>query len=383
MLRYCTNCVMPSTKPDLSFDKNWVCDACQNYNNRPEIDWVQREQALRDLLEEYKLKDGSNWDCVVPVSGGKDSTYQVLKMLEYGMRPLAVTGTTCDLSSQGRKNIEALKNIGVDYIEVSANPKVKAIINRIGLIELGDISWREHVTIFTTPIRIAVQMGIRLIVWGENSLDEYGGPARSSATPIKDRAWIEEFGGLHGMRVDDLVGVEGLTEGDLIPYQYPSDEEITRVGTKGIFLGHYLPWDGLRNALIAQAHGFSTLGSPVEGSILSYENLDNHQTGIHDYFKFLKYGFGRATDHACMQIRRGRFSRREGLEMVKMHDGRFPWTYLGKPLRDILAPLNISVEEFITICDRFTNKSLFVRDSVGKLVKDAEGNLTKLNYDNV
>lgn len=373
---------MPDTKPDLSFDEHEVCDACINYRNRHEIDWGARRNQLEALLNKYRNTDGTNWDCVVPVSGGKDSTFQVIKMLEFGMTPLCVTGTTCDLSDLGRTNIENLKSLGVDYIEVSANPKVKAKINKIGLTQLGDISWREHITIFTTPIRIAVQMGIKLIIWGENALDEYGGPARSAATAIKDRAWIEEFGGLHGMRVSDLVGVDGLTAHDLIPYQYPSDEDIKRVGTKGIFLGHYIPWDGMTNTLIAQGYGFESFYKSVEGSILNYENLDNHQTGIHDYFKFLKYGFGRGTDHACLHIRRGRLSREDGLKLVRRHDGKFPWTYLDKPLEEILKPLDISVQEFIKICDQFTNRSLFVTKENGELLKDSEGNLTKINYDN-
>mgnify|MGYP006285970507 FL=1 len=116
--------------------------------------------------------------------------------------------------------------------------------------------------------------------------------------------------------------------------------------------------------------------------MLTYENLDNHQHGIHDYFKFLKFGFSRATDHACMHIRRGRISRKEGLDIVRRLDGKFPWTYLGKPLGEILAPLSVSVDEFIEICDRFTNKKIFKRTADGKLLKDREGNLTKINYDN-
>ena len=116
--------------------------------------------------------------------------------------------------------------------------------------------------------------------------------------------------------------------------------------------------------------------------MVNYENLDNHQTGIHDYFKFLKFGFGRATDLACLHIRRGRLSRAEGLEIVRQRDGKFPWTYLDKHIEEILAPLKMTVDEFVKICDRFTNKKLFVTDARGNLVKDNQGNLTKLKYDN-
>src|SRR4029453_17575420 len=140
------------------------------------------------------------------------------------------------------------------------------------------------------------------------------------------------------------------------------------------FLGHYIPWDGLSNALIATANGFATLPHAVEGSMVNYENLDNHQTGIHDYFKFLKFGFSRATDIACMHVRRGRISREDALQIVKRSAGRFPWTSLGNPRAEILGPLDMSVDEFVVICDRFTNKKIFKRDGAGQLVKDRRGN---------
>ena len=150
----------------------------------------------------------------------------------------------------------------------------------------------------------------------------------------------------------------------------------------GIFLGYYLPWDGLANSLIAQAYGFSTTPNVTLGSMVNYENLDNHQVAIHEYFKYLKFGFGRTTDHACLHIRRGRLSRDVALEIVRRLDGLFPWEYLGKPLEQTLEPLGMSVEEFVGNCDKFTNKKIFVRDGAGNLVKDKRGNLTKINFDN-
>lgn len=338
---------------------------------------------LQGILERYRKRDGSNWDCIVPVSGGKDSTYQVVRMLQMGLNPLCVTSTTCDLSDIGRANIENLKRLGVDYIEVSPNPKARATLNRIGLKQVGDISWPEHVGIFTIPVRAAVQFNVPLIIWGENSQNEYGGPAAAAGNNVLNRRWLEEFGGLLGMRVSDLVGQEGIEQKHLLHYTYPTDAELARVGVTGLFLGHYIPWDGLSNALIAGANGFQTFDRTVEGSMVNYENLDNYQTGIHDYFKFLKFGFGRATDIACLHIRRGRLTRQDGLDAVRKLDGQFPWTYLGKPLADILAPLDMTVDEFIAVCDRFTNKKLFKRHPDGTLIKDRQGNLTKINDDNL
>ena len=381
MLRYCCRCVMPHTKPDLHIDEHGVCNACRAYEQRREVDWDLRRAELLTVLQRYRKGD-SNWDCIVPVSGGKDSTYQVIRMLQLGLNPLCVTSTTCDLADIGRKNIENLKRLGVDYVEFTPNPVVRAKLNRIGLTQVGDISWPEHVGIFTIPVRAAVQFNVPLIVWGENAQNEYGGPAAAAQDNVLTRRWLEEFGGLLGMRVTDLVSTYGIEARQLLMYQYPTDEELQRVGVTGLFLGHYLPWDGLSNALIAQANGFTTYERAVEGSMVNYENLDNHQTGIHDYFKFLKFGFSRATDIACLHVRRDRISRQDALEIVRCNDGRFPWSYLGKPLADILAPLEMSVDEFVKVCDQFTNKKVFKRDGAGALVKDRQGNLEKLNYDN-
>jgi N-acetyl sugar amidotransferase len=376
MVQYCRQCLYPDTKPDLRFDADGVCSACTAYAGRAAVDWAERRREFLAIVEQYRSADGGNYDCIVPVSGGKDSTYQVLRLLEVGMNPLCVTATTDALSEIGRRNIENIKRLGVDHVEVTTNPVVRRRINKLVLTQIGDISWPEHVAIFTVPIRIAVQHGVRLIVWGENPQNEYGGPAAASGDSTLTRRWLEEFGGLLGLRVSDLLEVEGIERRHLIQYTYPTDEALRRVGVTGIFLGHFFPWDGWTNALIAQAHGFETLPYMVEGSLANYENLDNHQTGIHDYFKFLKFGFGRATDIANNHIRRGRLSRDDAVRMVRLRDGRFPWTCLGKPIEETLAEIDMTLDEFQRVCDQFTNKRLFVVDNRGRPVRDRDGNLT-------
>jgi hypothetical protein len=248
----------------------------------------------------------------------------------------------------------------------------------LALTEIGDISWPEHVAIFTVPVRLAVQLRVPLLVWGENSQNEYGGPATSQENSTLDRRWLEEFGGLLGLRVSDLIGLDGITRQDLVQFHYPSDAELKAAGVSGIFLGYYFPWDGYQNALIAQGFGFETQGSLVEGSLANYENLDNYQTGIHDYFKYLKFGFGRATDIANNHIRRGRLTRADAVELVRRHDGKFPWTYLGRPIADILGEIDMTADEFLAVCDRFTNKRLFKTDNRGKPVRDRRGDLVPL-----
>jgi len=381
-IRYCRRCVMPETKPDLIFDDEGICNACRNFELRREIDWEGRFRELVAITDRYRSGDGSNYDCIVPVSGGKDSTYQTIKLLDLGLNPLCITATTDQLSDIGRRNIENLKRLGVDYVEVTTNPVIRRRLNRFALTEVGDISWPEHVTIFTIPIRFAVDLGVPLVVWGENSQNEYGGPAAAAKNSVLTRRWLEEFGGLMGLRVSDLVGREGIEARHLVQYTYPSDERMQEVGVTGIFLGYFVPWDGYGNALTAQAYGFETLPTTVEGSLVNYENLDNIQTGIHDYFKFLKYGFGRATDLACMHVRRERLSRSEAVALVRRHDGKFPRTYLGHPIQEVLSEIDLTLEEFREICDRFTNRSLFRTDRQGNLMRDRDGDVVKINDDN-
>jgi hypothetical protein len=251
----------------------------------------------------------------------------------------------------------------VDHIEVTTNAKLRRKINAFTLREIGDISWAEHITIFTIPVRIALTMGIDLILWGENPQSEYGGPYKAQTATRLDQRWLQEYGGLNGLRVSDLLmqkftdSGECLNQRDLLLYTYPKIGKDWKL--EGIFLGQFFPWDGLENAIVSQKNGFQTYYGAVEGVGYSYENLDNHQTGIHDYFKYLKFGFGRCTDLVGNHIRRGRITRQQAKEMVLSHDGRYPSAYLGKALESVLEPLQISIEEFLEICNKFANKDLF------------------------
>lgn len=352
-MKYCKTCLYPEAKADLTIHEDGECSACKSYKERKNIDWNAREQKLIELLSQYK--GNQEFDCLVPVSGGKDSTYQVIKMIEYGMKPLAVTAMTDDLSDLGIKN---LKNIGrlCPHIQINFKQDVRNKIAKIGLEELGDISYAEHLAIFTAPLRVAHKYGIKLIVWGENPQNEYTGMETEKQKTEMDRRWLEEFSGLIGLRVSDLKEY-GLTDDDLYPYTYP-EQEMNELKPKMIFLGQYLPWDGLKNAIISQAYGFSTFGKAVESNFVDYENLDNHQTGLRDYFKWLKFGYGRATDIACNLIRRGIITRKEGLEIVKRRDSIYPEYCLDKHISKILKPLGVTQKEYDLIADRFINTKI-------------------------
>jgi N-acetyl sugar amidotransferase len=380
MMKYCVSCLLPDTKPDLYFNEAGECAACLAFKKRKDIDWAKRESEFRSILERQKRAE--RWDCIVPVSGGKDSTAQVLKILELGYNPLCVTSSTCDLSDIGRDNLNNIRNLGVDHIEYSPNPKVRAELNRLGLEEVGDISWPEHVGIFTIPIRASVDFGVPLIIWGENSQNEYGGPASKQESNVLNREWLEEFGGLLGLRVEDLATSYGFSSRDLILYTYPSDSELFKAGTTGLFLGHYFPWDGLSNAIVSGAFGFRAKDQHVEGSPVNYENLDNYQTGIHDYFKYLKYGFGRTTDIVSVHIRRGMLTRSQGLEIVRELDGNYPHTYLGKSLNEVIAKIGLTTDNFNFICNKFTNTELFRKSKKGDFERNLDGSPIKINYDN-
>ena len=213
-LRYCKKCVMPFTKPDLEFFDDEICSACHFFEKRKEIDWKKREERFHEILKKNK-NPSSPYDCVVPCSGGKDSTYQTLKILELGYKPLCVNASTDKLSDLGRYNIENLKKLGVDFIEVSTNPNIRRRINKFTLETVGDISWAEHITIFTIPVRMAIQFKIPLIVWGENPQNENGGPLYKEDNHILDRSWLEEFGGLLGLRSTDITDLMSIDINDL------------------------------------------------------------------------------------------------------------------------------------------------------------------------
>ena len=380
MMKYCKKCLYPDTKPQLTFNSKGVCSACENAIEKESIDWDVRRQELKTMLNSYKNNDGSLYDCIIPISGGKDSTYQTYIIKEeFGLNPLVVNFHPRDFTDLGRKNIEVLKNIGVDCIEFSANPLVYKKLEKFGLMELGDAAWPEHIGLFTLPVQVAVAYKIPLLIWGENPQQEYGGGKNISSQPFLDKEWNEKHGGyfLDKIKPQDMVK-HGIGIKDLKPYIYPSDEEIKKIGIRGIFLGHYLKWDARKQLDVVKKIGFHVHETHTEGTYTNYENLDTNFVAMHDYFKFLKYGFGRATDHASIDIRNNRLTRSDGLDLVKKFEGKIP----RKHLQEFLNDFQITENQFIEICERFTNKPLFKTDESGNLIRDANNDLEKIHYDN-
>lgn len=365
----CKLCVIPDTRPDTQFIDG-VCTACLSYQRRPQIDWDARKKELIALLDRH------HGECIVPSSGGKDSTAQVLMLKELGAHVTVVTATTCHLTTIGRKNIDNLTRYATT-IEVSPNKTVRAKLNRLGLEMVGDISWPEHVAIFTTPFKVAADIGIPLIFYGENPQDQYGGPLGSEEAKTMTRRWVSEFGGFLGLRAEDMIGQEGITKRDMQDYTIPkmpmkllSTAHHLEPGMgNGIlqtyeptieahFLGQYLPWDSHKNASRAIAAGMAW-AKPCPANWWAWENQDNAQTGIHDHMMFRKYGYGRGAAQASVDIRTGIHQRKDVLEWVERWDGQFPQIYAGVPIAQVLDRIGMEPNRFHQILQDFTNKELF------------------------
>lgn len=357
-MKRCISCLLPDSKPDLHFDETGECSACRAYKARPEIDWDARKQELLNLLEKHKGR------CIVPSSGGKDSTYQVIKLKELGADVTVVTATTCHLTAIGRANIDNLARYATT-IEVSPNKEVRAKLNRLGLELVGDISWPEHVSIFTTPFRMAVNLDTPLIFYGENPQNQYGGPQGSEQAKEMTRRWVSEYGGFLGLRPQDLIGKEGITERDMRDYMPPSTtlpigympDHKLYTSIEAHFLGQYIPWDSHHNAEVAIRAGMEA-ALPCEANWWTAENQDNAQTGIHDYMMWRKYGFGRACSQVSVDIRKGNISREEGLDVVELRDGLFPFMYSGVHVTDMLSRIGLDLPKLNEIMDKYTNKEI-------------------------
>lgn len=333
----CRVCVMPPTRPDTPF-VDGVCSACANYSQRKSVDWDARKQELLKLLERF---DGK---CIVPSSGGKDSHYQALMLKSLGADVTCVTATTCHLTPMGRANIDNLAR-HVRTIEVTPNMTERARLNRIGLELVGDISWPEHVSIFTTPFRMAKALGINLLFYGECPQNQYGGPEGTENVRQMTARWRSEFGGFLGLRPSDI--------GASSDYELP--ENLT--GIEAHFLGYYMPWDSHRNAEISIEHGMKS-SLPTPANWWHWENLDNAQTGIHDWMMFRKYGYGRGCAQISVDVRYGLVQRAAAEAWVREHDGLYPEVYAGVPIGQVLCRIGMTEPELKAIADRFSGCSL-------------------------
>jgi N-acetyl sugar amidotransferase len=315
-LRYCTKCVMPETAEGITFNENGICQACQSYEQKQKINWVERKKQLAKIFEEYKSRSGDNYDCLVPISGGKDSTYQLYVVKElYGLKPLAVTFSHNWFSETGKFNLwNTLEKLNIDHIMFTPNRELVNKLAKQSLIKIGDACWTCHAGVGAFPMQVAVKWNIPLIVWGESASEYY---KASYDNPIK-------YDYDYFMKISQKCGngemlCKDITAKDLFPFNYPSLEEYKKVGIVGIHLGDYIKWDTERQVeLIKRKFGWQECD--VEGTYKRYKSVECIMPGVHDYAKYLKRGFGRATDHACGDILNGKLTREEAFELVKQYD---------------------------------------------------------------
>ena len=246
--KFCKNCVYPETSAvTLQFDNKGICSGCKVAKNKEKIDWQKREKYFKRLIESYKSK--KNYDCIIPVSGGKDSYYQThLIKKVYGLNPLLVTYNGNNFSRQGLENLQNMREVfGVDHIFFTPNIDVLKSLNRMGMLMMGDMNWHAHAGIFTYPIKIAVQLKIPLIIWGEHGRTELGGMHNYEdfiefTYRHRHEHACRGFEWYDFLEKAELYG-ESLTETQLIPWKYPSDKEISRLGVRGIYISNYFNWN--------------------------------------------------------------------------------------------------------------------------------------------
>jgi N-acetyl sugar amidotransferase len=354
-IKRCRICLTVNLRPDTEF-QDGACSACIAHSRRSEIDWRARREDLIKLIESAKVSP-EGYHCIIPSSGGKDSSYQLLTALELGARPLVVTATTCMPTEIGEANIRNLARYA-DTLEVTPNRRIRATLNRLTSELVWDSSWAEHVAIFHIPWRVAAEKQVGLILYGECPQNAYGGPMGTLDARQMTRQWVAEFGGHLGLRPADLVGMAGIRREDMAIYQMPPEDRIA--GIEAHFLGAYIPWNSHRNANVAVKAGMTVPPEPPsKANYFSAENLDNAQTGLHDWMGYTKYGYGRACAQISIDIRYGLISREEAITIVRSIDGLFPEYYMGTHYTEILEHIGLPEPRFWELARQYANKALF------------------------
>ena len=377
-MQYCARCCYPAnSRPGIVFDDDGVCSGCRVVESRPQINWAERERWLVQLLEEYKAKQrakGNPYDCIVPVSGGKDSTFQTwLMKTKYGMNPLLVSFNHTFNTPLGERNLaNLLVRTDCNHVRFTIAPGSAKRIARYMLHKVGDVTWHYHAGIQTYPIRAAVQYDVPLIVWGEEGFSELVGMHNQDDFVEFTKKKRQEHS-MRGFEPQDLLEEPDcpLTSYDLAPFFYPTDPEIERVGVRGIYLSNYIFWNARKQTeFVIEELGFEPARSR-ERTFNTYDKLDDiHANGLHDYLKYLKFGYGRTTDDASTEIRHGRMTREQGVEMVAKYDHVRP-----SDMDIFLRAVDMTEDELIKLVEPMRDPSIWEKDAKGAWrVKDSIAN---------
>ena len=347
---YCSKCTYPMVAVNLAMGDEGICSGCIVHDEKLLIDWESREEEFKEIMYNYSKTKTSQYDCIIPVSGGKDSHFQAWYIKNLGLNPLLVTYYTHNYSDTGDFNLRNNANsVGIDHYVFTVSRKVIAKMNKVGFEMTGDMSWHFHCGAWTTPFQMAVKFNIPLLIYGEHGFTDLAGQY-SLNDRVEHTARERKEDTLRGYSWRDFVGKEGLTEEDLAWCKYPSDEELKKVGVRGLYMGNYIYWDANKHLKTAEDLGFKRNPEPFERTYRDFSNVDDiHENGIKDYLKFIKFGYGRCTDHTSKDIRLGYISRDEGIERVKKYDH----IKARKSLEYFLNMVDMKEKEFDRIADKF------------------------------
>lgn len=357
---YCKRCLMPNSRPRITFDEDGVCNACRSAEQKWKYtDWEARREEFLALIEPYRSKDGS-WDCIVPWSGGKDSSSIAYKLkFEFGMNPLLVTFSPQIPNEVGNHNREALIRLGFDHIFFRPDQKAHRNLSRRFFIERGNqkVAWDAGVN--AIPIKIAVKFNIPLIFYAEHGESEYGGRVlKEESKKLRDFTEVIE----HQIGDDprNWIG-DGITLNNLNPYIYPDIEDVKRVGIKALYFGYFFKWSSYENYLfIKDKYDFWTCPSGrTECTFTNFDSLDDKSDNLYYYMQYIKFGFGRAVRDASRMIQNRQLTREQGLEFARKYDHEFPALYF----KDMLEYLQVAEKEFYEIVDKHRNPEIWIKEN--------------------
>lgn len=352
-----------STRPRISFDSLGRCNACQWREQKPFVDWSSRIALLESTLN--AARGSGAYDCVVPVSGGKDGSYVAFQLKsKYGMNPLTVTIRPPLPLPLGEQNLTNFINSGFDNVTISPNPDAMRRLNRHGFIEKGFPYYGWLVAIQAGVLRTAANFGISLIFYGEDGEVEYGGTEATAQNPFYDIDYMKrvylEGGHTH------VLSTCGVDPRHRYFFEFPSTDELPNGGLKIAHWSYFENWDPYRNYMVAREQcGLLEAEETNSGTFTNFAQNDQMLYALHAYVMYLKFGFGRATQDAGIEIRRGSMTRDQGIQLVGMYDGRYPEEFH----EAYLDYFEMSESEFRAVLDGWTNWTLFERSEAGPVAR--------------
>ena len=364
-MRYCARCILPETRPGIIVDINGVCSGCRGHEDKEhKINWESRSKTFNEIVSNAKER-ALSYDCIIPVSGGKDSWYQIIKSQSEGLNILCVTWRTPMRTKIGQQNLERMiANFGVDHIDFSINPDVEKKFMVAAFEEKGATGIPMHMALFAIPFRLATQMQIPLIIWGENPQLEFGGPEADRLITDLDLEWIAKYGVTNQTKREDWIGINGLTEADLIPYALPTNLELKAFQPKSIFLGSFFKWNSFNNAQIATQHGFESNSSHKKTGHWDFADIDCHFIALHHFLKWYKFGTLRSFDNLSIEIRHGLINRNQAIESLEKIGVEAPIDDIKQFCDFVEKPINW----FWNTAENFRNKTIWkIEDNIWQI----------------